>query len=470
MKKIVTIKNLISLIIIFLISSYFLVNSSSINVAFLNNEQKEQIKKYFLPYTYISQQEETISRLEETFYDQNKAKDQNLFRYLAQLELSKVEAGDDIQIKKITVELMNNLTLNKYQLLSGFYFGINNQYPGSGYIDFYEDNLVILSSRGVLAYKKNISNENESFKQIGNNIDDFISVKQYEKNNWFSLKDLLIFNDKVFISFTEEIEDDCWNTSIIYGIMNYDDIAFTKLFSSTECVHTVNNLDGEFNAHQSGGRIISFDKDHILLSIGDYRSRYLAQDEQSINGKIIKINILNSNYEIISIGHRNPQGLYFDEINNFILETEHGPKGGDEINIIDVNKIKKGEFQNFGWPISSAGEHYGGKSLENNKKYEKYPLHNSHAEYGFIEPIKSFVPSIGISEIVKIGQNKYIVSSLRDQSIYFFELDNQNIIVNFERIEVFERIRDLKFLNDQLYLFLEDTASIGVINLESLKY
>ena len=49
---------------------------------------------------------------------------------------------------------MNNLTLNKYQLLSGFYFGINNQYPGSGYIDFYEDNLVILSSRGVLAYKK----------------------------------------------------------------------------------------------------------------------------------------------------------------------------------------------------------------------------------------------------------------------------------------------------------------------------
>ena len=153
MKKIVTIKNLISLIIIFLISSYFLINSSSINVAFLNNEQKEQIKKYFLPYTYISQQEETISRLEETFYDQNKAKDQNLFRYLAQLELSKVEAGDDIQIKKITIELMNNLTLNKYQLLSGFYFGINNQYPGSGYIDFYEDNLVILSSRGVLAYK-----------------------------------------------------------------------------------------------------------------------------------------------------------------------------------------------------------------------------------------------------------------------------------------------------------------------------
>ena len=61
--------------------------------------KKEQIKKYFLPYTYISQQEETISRLEETFYDQNKAKDQNLFRYLAQLELSKVEAGDDIQIK-----------------------------------------------------------------------------------------------------------------------------------------------------------------------------------------------------------------------------------------------------------------------------------------------------------------------------------------------------------------------------------
>ena len=96
----------------------------------------------------------------------------------------------------------------------------------------------------------------------------------------------------------------------------------------------------------------------------------------------------------------------------------------------------------------------------------KYPLYKSHSEHGFIEPLKSFVPSIGISEIVKIDKDKYVVSSLKDKSLYFFELNKQKQIINLNRVEVFERVRDLRFKYNQLYLFMEDTASIGVINLE----
>ena len=55
--------------------------------------------------------------------------------------------------------------------------------------------------------------------------------------------------------------------------------------------------------------------------------------------------------------------------------------------------------------------------------------------------------------------------SLKDKSIYFFELNEQKQIINLERVEVFERVRDLMFNDNQLYLFMEDTASIGVINL-----
>ena len=68
-------------------------------------------------------------------------------------------------------------------------------------------------------------------------------------------------------------------------------------------------------------------------------------------------------------------------------------------------------------------------------------------------------------EIVKVEQNKYVVSSLIDQSLYFFELNEQNQIINLDRVEVFERVRDLKFNNKKLYLFMENTASIGVIDL-----
>ena len=170
------------------------------------------------------------------------------------------------------------------------------------------------------------------------------------------------------------------------------------------------------------------------------------------------------------MGHRNPQGLYFDKENNFILETEHGPTGGDEINLIEVNKISEDKLQNFGWAISSAGEHYGLKSKKNKKKYEKYPLYKSHTEHGFVEPILSFVPSIGISEIVKIEKNKYVLGALGhyrnvDKSLYFFELNDEKKIINLKQVKVFERIRDLSVKNNKLYLFMENTASIGVIDL-----
>ena len=461
-------KTLILFIVIIIAAFYMFINFILGKHGFenlkslINNEQKELIKRYIFPYKVISKQEQIIFKQQQTL-SQNQ---ENIeFIDWSILELQKKNEGSEIITEENIVKLSNTKNLKKYKLTSGFYNGIHNFFPGSGYIDFYENDLIVLSSRGVLAYKKNIEDINENFQQIKNNINEFIGIKQFEKRKSFSIKDILISNNKVFISYTEEIKEDCWNTSLIYGDINFENIKFRKLFSPKECIHSVNNIDREFVASQSGGRIISFDHNHILLSIGDYRSRYLAQDIKSVNGKIIKVNIDNFNYKIISMGHRNPQGLYFDKENNFIIETEHGPQGGDEINLIEVNNINKGKIQNFGWAISSAGRHYGGETEKNKTKYEKYPLYKSHGEYGFIEPLKSFVPSIGISEIVKTGKNKYVLSSLGNKSLYFFELNKKKQIINLNKVEVFERVRDLRFNNNQLYLFMEDTASIGVINL-----
>jgi len=460
-------KILILLTAIIIIGGYFFISSSIGKNQFknlkllVNEEQIYLIKKYIFPYKLISQQQKEVSKQQETI---SKQKQKIEFMVGANLELLKKQEGSEIILEETILNYPNNITLKKYQLTSGFYAGINNISPGSGYIDFYEDNIIVLSSRGILAVKKNIEDIKENFQQIKNNINEFIDMKQFIKHKMFSLKDILINNNKIFVSLIEEIEEDCWNTSVIYGDFNYENVKFEKLFSS-KCIHSKKNIDNEFDAYQSGGRIISFDDNHILLSVGDYRERHLAQDINSVNGKIIKINIDNNDYEIISMGHRNPQGLYLDRENNLILETEHGPKGGDEINLIEIRKINKDKIQNYGWAISSAGEHYGGKSEDNKIKYEKYPLYKSHIENGFIEPIKSFVPSIGISEIVKVGQNRYVVSSLKDKSLYFFELNEKKQIINLDRVEVFERVRDLRFNNNQLFLFMEDTASIGVINL-----
>ena len=466
-------KGIIFLIFIAFTTTYFFINYmigddkfKSLK-SYLSDEQKLLITKYIFPYKLISQQQEQISQLLEW-----KSEKEKMFKLLSKTaskaELLFKEIQRDIPTKKIEdIKLSNNKILKKYNLIDGFYSGISNDFPGSGYIDFHQNNLLVLSSKGVLSFNKSI--DELYFKQIENNIHKFIGLEQFKKSHRFSIKDLLIHEDKIFIAYTDEINQDCWNTSVIYGDINYKNIQFKKFFSADECIHSSDNPDNEFEPHQSGGRMISFDNSHILLSLGDYRSRFLAQDKESVNGKIIKINVNNSNYEIVSMGHRNAQGLYFDKENNFILESEHGPQGGDEINLIEVNNINKDEPLNYGWAIVSAGEHYSGKNEVNEKKYKKYPLYKSHSEYGFIEPLKSFVPSIGISEISKIGQNRYVVGSMREgivgRSLYFFELNNEKKIINLERVEVFERVRDLIVKNGKLYLFLEDTASIGVISL-----
>ena len=458
MKKKLNLKFLIFLISTIIVIIYLFINFMVIGDGFddlkrlLSNDQKLLIKKYIFPHKHPS--------------------------YQSKKEIKFIQEGKDLEIIKSSVELSNSKILKKYKLTPGLYAGISNAKPGSAYIDFFENNLFVLSSRGVLAFKKNLDNDEINFKQIKNNIDDFIGIKQFGKSNKYSLKDLMIFNERIYVSFTEEIKEDCWNTSALYGNINYESIEFKKLFSSSECIHSKNNVDDEWEIHQSGGRLVQFDKNHVLFSVGEYRSRHLAQKKESVNGKIIKININDSNYEIISMGHRNPQGLYFDKENNFILETEHGPTGGDEINLIEISKIDNNKILNYGWPISSYGEHgnsngnYIGATDEEKlkKKYEKYPLYKSHSKFGFIEPLKAYVPSIGISEIVKIGKNRYVHGSMGnvrdgDKSLYFFELDDEKKIINLKQVKVFERIRDLKFHNNKLYLFIEDTASIGVIDL-----
>ena len=425
--------------------------------SFLTKEQRETIKKYLFPSKIIEEQKYIIS--------QKDIEISNLISNLSKIELSYKLSGKEIVTEKYEkIKLSNNKILKKYNLLQGFYSGIALRYPGSGYIDFHNSNLFLISARGLLVFASQFE-EKIYFQQIKNNIGDFIGIEQFKKSYKYSIKDLHIYENKIYVSFTEEIKEDCWNTSILIGELNYQNIFFKKLFSSKDCINSINNIDNEFEIHQSGGRIIQYDVDNILFSIGDYRSRFLSQDKDSINGKIIKINLKTLNYDLFSMGHRNPQGLYFDKEKNLIFETEHGPKGGDEINLLEINSINKENILNFGWPISSYGEHYGAKEF-NKKKYKKYPLYKSHSDYGFIEPLKSFQPSIGISEITKISKNTYIVSSLKDRSLYFFGIDEDKKITSMERISLGERIRDLNFKDNKLFLFLEDTASIGIINFD----
>ena len=127
----------------------------------------------------------------------------------------------------------------------------------------------------------------------------------------------------------------------------------------------------------------------VALVLGKYDQ---AQKKNNLAGKIISIDKNSREFDSISKGHRNPRGLFYLAEDNLIINTEHGPKGRDEINL---NFLSENEIKNYGWPISSYGELY----PQLKELFEKGYLKTSHKENNFEEPIKYFVPSIGISMI-----------------------------------------------------------------------
>ena len=76
----------------------------------------------------------------------------------------------------------------------------------------------------------------------------------------------------------------------------------------------------------------------IFISTGTFRFRDLAQNEESIFGKILLIDLSKNLQKVISIGHRNIQGMYYDNKKKILFFIDHGPQGGDEINL-DLNPL-----------------------------------------------------------------------------------------------------------------------------------
>ena len=279
----------------------------------------------------------------------------------------------------------------------------------SGYLDNFEDKIVIAFSKGKIGFlnKSDFFSYKLDFKLIKSNLKDII---KFENDIvWTGIKDIKIINNKIYLSVTEEIKKNCYNTSLISANLSLSELNFDKIFSSNECASIEKRIKyfKYFNGHQTGGRI-EFKDNKLYLTVGDYNQWEFPQDINSVFGKIVEINLNDKSYKFISTGHRNPQGLKFTSIStedNILISTEHGPKGGDEINLINLSLNL--EKNNFGWPIASYGNHYDLIPINNySKKYA--PLKKNHSKNGFIEPIYYFEKSIGISEIIKNNFQKKV--------------------------------------------------------------
>ena len=374
----------------------------------------------------------------------------------------------------------NNKTFNYHK----FKNSIIDYQGGRAYIDIKADKVFLTLGTGLILHTKIdnfFSKKNIKFKNINSNIKKIILYKKFYHDSTYGVKGLLIDEKNIYLSLSNEIKDECYNISIIKSPLNFDKLNFKTLYQTKECIRKANSY-GAFQPIQSGGVMFNFNESELILALGEFRFRDKAQNDLSDFGKILKVNKNDGTSKILSKGHRNVQGLFFNKNENIILSTEHGPMGGDEININrDLSIIK-----NYGWPISSYGEHYPGTNMEINKKA---PLYKSHLKYGFEEPIIYFIPSIGISQIIQVpdfinnGSAKdYFVASLGKKkveenknnkltnlprSLYHITFDkNYDKIVYMDRIFVGSRIRDLKYYKEKkvIFSYLEQDGSINLIS------
>jgi hypothetical protein len=373
---------------------------------------------------------------------------------------------------------LNDKAIYSYKFPSIFP-GKHDGSVSSGYIDFIKkdqtkNQLLYVSGSGVFLEINKLENR-IYFKTLNSNITDIVKYDEFYLPSDKGIKDILIDKDDIYISINMLFKDSINN--IIYH-SKLDTLNFTKFFVPNDFIKIKRSKEGlsesiytdygEFNSHQSGGRLVKGRNDSIIVTFGEYRVRDLAQDPKSINGKIVSISKKDKKYRVLSTGHRNPQGLYYSKNHDFILSSEHGPSGGDEINF--QNNLDS--LYNFGWPISSYGLHYDDQLIDG------APLYKSHKDYGFQEPIFYFSKSPGVSEIVVINTDKenidFIVSTMgwpdiSDEerkylrSILFFRFNyKSNEIKLINNFSLNERIRDMKYIDesDELYLFGETTGTL----------
>ena len=268
-------------------------------------------------------------------------------------------------------------------------------------------------------------------------------------------------NSYIYISYSDDDLDKKSHTSLIRAkLVNNRLVGSQIIFRPEEKYFTKKTL-------HFGSRIIFDDDGFIFFCIGDRGDRDLAQDLDMPNGKMYRIRddgtipIDNPFYytkgaikSIWSYGHRNPQGLAIHPSTRQIWEAEHGPRGGDEVNI-----VLKGH--NYGWPIITYGKNYSGTIIS------KLTHHQ-----GMDQPIFHWTPSIAVCGIAFYDGNEFpewnnnlLATSLKFERLHRIELDGMNMIKDEIIYEAGSRVRDVEVGPDgMIYVALEDPGRIVKIS------
>ncbi|BDA74160.1 glucose dehydrogenase-B [Calothrix sp. PCC 7716] len=227
-----------------------------------------------------------------------------------------------------------------------------------------------------------------------------------------------------------------------------------------------------------GSRITWLPDNTMLLAIGDGGNppvqlngdliRKQAQNRNSHLGKILRlnddgsipkdnpfVNTANANPAVWSYGHRNIQGLTFDAASKRVWSTEHGARGGDELNLVEAGK-------NYGWPIVTFSREYSGGEITKER-----------SRPGMVDPKTYWTPAAAPSGLafynnkrVPDWQGDLFSGELIGQGVRHINLDAKGNVTSQNLINIGQRVRDVRQGPDGLLYVLTDEQNGQLIRLE----
>ena len=262
-------------------------------------------------------------------------------------------------------------------------------------------------------------------------------------------------NKRIWLSFAEPGENDTAGTAVATATLG--DAALSDL---KVVYRQLPKLDGGMHF---GSRIAFDGKGHVFISQGERNHKPMAQDLDVLQGKLVRLNLDGTppadnpfaagpglRKQVWSYGHRNMQGLAIDPRSGRLWESEHGPRGGDEINLPEAGK-------NYGWPTISDGMDYATGKL--------YPETIGTSAPGMQRPYHVWAKSPGLSGMAfytghpgSPWNDSLFLGALAGRDLIRLQLDGDRIVAEERLLDTLgARIRDVRVGADgNLYVLTDE--------------
>lgn len=270
-------------------------------------------------------------------------------------------------------------------------------------------------------------------------------------------------NQRIWLSYAEPGPDDTAGTAVATATLG--DAALSDL---RVIYRQIPKLKGP---NHFGSRIAFDGNGHVFISQGERNQKELAQDLEVLQGKLVRLNLDGSlpadnpfadgvgvRRAIWSYGHRNMQGMAVDPRTGRLWQSEHGPRGGDEINLPEAGK-------NYGWPVISDGMDY----LTN----RPYAETRGREAPGMERPYHVWAKSPALSGMAFLTghpdsawNDSLLLGALAGQSLIRLSLDGDRIVAE-ERLltDLRHRIRDVRVAADGRVYVLTDASDGQLLRL-----